>query len=401
MQGLSSGVQRIGYLFERFPSFGQNFAYREVAELMRQGVDLRIFSIRRPGDEPTEAWSAWVVGAVTYLPEEAELVAEIDRTRDLPSEAKQALKDWGRKTDFLRLYQACWIGLRLRELGVTRVHAHFAGMAARTAWWLRRFFGIDYSVTAHANDIFAPRDFEIGLASIFDDAVAVVTVSDFAVEEMKERFPKNAAKFHRVYNGIDAETFAASDLRDETPLIISVGRLIEKKGFADLIAACRLLKARRRSFRCEILGEGPLDDELRRQTSAAKLDDVICFLGPQTQAQIAQHLARASVFALACKRAPEGDTDNLPTVIMEAMAAGLPIVSTRIAGVPEMVGSGENGLLVEAGDVEALADALEELLTDLTRGRKMGARGRAIAQEKFSIEANVTELRRLLGDVSA
>src|SRR3954451_6321391 len=178
---------RMAYLFERFPSFGQTFCYREVAELIRQGADVSIFAIRKPKDEPPQDWDETVVGRVVYLPDEAELVREIERairSGELPAEAVRAVKEWGRQSDFLRLYQAAYVGLRLQKAGIRRVHAHFAGMAARTAYWINRFFGIDFSVTAHANDIFAPRDFVVSLEKIFDAATAIVTVSDFAVEQL-------------------------------------------------------------------------------------------------------------------------------------------------------------------------------------------------------------------------
>ncbi|MGZ5002790.1 MAG: hypothetical protein ACXWBM_06315, partial [Chthoniobacterales bacterium] len=151
-------MPRIAYLFERFPSFGQTFCYREVAELKRQGVELAIFSIRRPTDEPAEDWDSRIVREVIYLPEEKELLREIDRlTRagHLPEKAVRAMKEWDRRPDFLRLYQAAYVGVRLREKRIERVHAHFAGMAARTAWWIKEFFEIDFSLTVHANDIFA------------------------------------------------------------------------------------------------------------------------------------------------------------------------------------------------------------------------------------------------------
>src|SRR5215813_9437664 len=163
---LGKPMARFAYLFERFPSFGQTFCYREVAELNRQGSAPPIFSIRNPKDEPAQDWDARIVKGVHYLPEEKELLDEVRRASKkgkLTSEIIAALDEWGRRTDFLRLYQAAYIGLRLQESGISHVHAHFAGMAARTAFWIGKFFPITFSFTAHANDIFAPRQFEIGL----------------------------------------------------------------------------------------------------------------------------------------------------------------------------------------------------------------------------------------------
>ena len=165
-------MREVAYLLERFPSFGQTFVYREVAELERQGLKVRVYSIRRPVNEPKQDWDEQLVGRVHYLPEENALVREVDRAlRDgrVSSATREALEKWGRQSDFLRLYQAIYVGLRLQQDGVQRVHAHFAGMAARTAYWINQFFGVPYSVTAHANDIFAPRDFVVSLPKLCID----------------------------------------------------------------------------------------------------------------------------------------------------------------------------------------------------------------------------------------
>src|SRR5205814_8289814 len=129
-------MEPFAYLFERFPSFGQTFCYREVAELDRQDIAPSIFSIRNPKDEPRKDWDTRIIERVHYLPEEKELLEDVRRAekkRKLGTEIVAALDEWGRRTDFLRLYQAVYIGMRLRIMGINHVHAHFAGMAARTA----------------------------------------------------------------------------------------------------------------------------------------------------------------------------------------------------------------------------------------------------------------------------
>src|SRR5438067_11957520 len=225
------------YLFERFPSFGQTFCYREVAELYRQGFTPPIFSIRNPKDEPAQDWDARIVRCVHYLPEEKELLDDIRRASEkgrLALEIVAALDEWGRRTDFLRLYQAVYVGLRLQEMGIGHVHAHFMGMAARTAFWIHKFFPLTFSFTAHANDIFAPRNFEVGLDKLVDTARVIVTVSDFAKEFLQEHFPERSDRVHRIYNGLNLAEFGHADFTSTPPLILAVGRLIAKKGFADL-----------------------------------------------------------------------------------------------------------------------------------------------------------------------
>ena len=391
-------MREVAYLFERFPSFGQTFSYREVAELERQGIALQVFSIRRPADEPEQDWDPAIVDRVHYLPEEKPLVAEVDRvlkSKALPDRVRAAVQKWDRQSDFLRLYQAIYIGVRLQEKGLRQVHAHFAGMAARTAWWINEFFGVPYSFTAHANDIFAPRDFVVSLAKLIERAAAVVTVSDYAVGLLREKFSASPGKIHRVYNGIDFARFSVSDFAGSPPAIISVGRLIEKKGFSDLISACALLRTRGRSFLCSIIGEGPLEESLRGQIAAAGLETCVELAGPRTQTEIANRLAHATVFALPCTREADGGMDNLPTVIMEAMAAGLPVISTPLGGVPEMVEPGVTGELVPERDPAALADAIERMIGDPERARRFGERGRQIASEKFAIEQSARQLREL------
>lgn len=394
----SSAVREVAYLFERFPSFGQTFCYREVAELERQGTKVHVFSIRRPVDEPPEDWDRSLVERVDYLPEEKALVAQVERilkTKSVPDQARAAVKEWGRQSDFLRLYQAIYVGIRLQEKGVRHIHAHFAGMAARTAYWIKEFFGVPYGFTAHANDIFAPRDFVVSLAKLIGNAAAVVSVSDYAVRSLQERFPESAAKIHRVYNGVDLARFGVTDFGGAPAEIVSIGRLIEKKGFGDLINACALLRSRDRKFQCTIIGEGPLEESLRTQIAAADLKQFVTLTGPQTQSEITKRLAHATIFALPCTHEAGGGMDNLPTVIMEAMAAGLPVISTRLAGIPEMVEDGASGELVPERDPTALAAAIEKLLDDPERARRLGERGRQIAREKFSIETSARQLVEL------
>jgi glycosyltransferase involved in cell wall biosynthesis len=387
------------YLFERFPSFGQTFCYREVAELARQGVTPPVFAIRNPKAEPPQDWDQGVVKRVHYLPEEKELLDDVRRALKkgkLTDDVKTALDQWGRRTDFLRLYQAVYVGLRLQKTGIRHVHAHFAGMAARTAFWISKFFPISFSFTAHANDIFTPRDFEIGLDKLVDTARAIVTETDYAERFLRERFPDRADRIHRIYNGLELARFRRTDFTSTPPLIVAIGRLISKKGFADLLRACRLFMERGKSFRCEIIGEGPLEQELREQIDHLELQSRVEMPGPKPQHEIREYLAAASVFALPSVVDPDGGMDNLPTVIMEAMAAGLPVVSTVIGGISEMVIQNETGILVPAGDIAALAGAIEKVIADLSFARRLGEGGHQRALELFSIDKNVRALLALL-----
>jgi glycosyltransferase involved in cell wall biosynthesis len=392
-------MPHFAYLFERFPSFGQTFCYREVVELARQGVTPPIFSIRNPKDEPSQDWDLCIVERVHYLPEEKELFQDVQRASNKQKLAAQilaALDQWGRKTDFLRLHQAVHVGLRLQEMAIPHVHAHFAGMAARTAFWINKFFPITFSFTAHANDIFAPRNFEIGLDKLVGAASAIVTETDFAARFLQARFPDCADRVHRVYNGLNLAQFSRAELSFTQPLVIAIGRLIAKKGFGDLIRACGLLAQRRTAFRCEIIGEGPLEQDLRSRVQELSLQNEITFSGAQPQHAIRRRLAAAHVFVLPSIVDPEGGSDNLPTVIMEAMATGLPVVSTNVGGIPEMVIENKTGFLVQPGDAVALADRIEKVISDRSVAQRLGRAAYERAETLFSIEKNVHQLAALL-----
>src|SRR5437879_5934607 len=329
-------MANFAYLFERFPSFGQTFCYREVAELDRQGVASPIFSIRNPKDEPPQEWDPRIIERVHYVPEEKELLNDVrsaSKKRKLTPEIVAALDDWGRRTDFLRLYQAVYVGLRLQEAGISHVHAHFAGMAARTAFWIAKFFPITFSFTAHANDIFVPRKFEIGLDQLVEAARVVVTETDYAEKFLRERFPECADRIHRIYNGLNLAEFGRATFAGDPPSIVAIGRLIVKKGFANLIRACALLVGRGKSFRCDIFGEGPLENQLRGQIAELSLPEFVQLPGPKPQHELRERLARASVFVLPSVPEPQGGRDNLPRVIRGPMTTGEQLVSTQLGGI--------------------------------------------------------------------
>src|SRR5437773_4926110 len=265
-------------------------------------------------------------------------------------------------------------------------------MAARTAFWIGKFFPITFSFTAHADDIFTPRKFEVGLDKLVDAARVVVTETAYAERFLRERFPDRADWIHRIYNGLDLAPFVTAASSAAPPLIVAVGRLIAKKGFADLVRACRLLMNRGKSFRCAIIGEGPLEEELHEQIGQLDLQDCVELPGTKPQHEIRECLATATVFVLPSVIDAEGGMDNLPTVIMEAMAAGLPVVATTTGGIPEMVVQNETGFLVSPGDAVALAGAIERLFDDLGLARCLGERGFQRAKQLFSIEKNVREL---------
>jgi len=394
---MPSEPHSFAYLFERFPSFVQTFVYREAVEMVRQGMNPWLVSLRRP-DDPGEL-AERVNVEIFYAPEEKALRAEVDgrrQRRELAWRPHRAVPRHRQASDAQRMFEAIWLDPLLRERGIQHVHAHFGGVAARTAWWLRKLFGFSYSFTGHANDIFCETDFPVSNAELVRAAKFVVTETDYARRWMEERHPAARGKIFRVFNGIALEGFPPHAPVEGVPRILSVGRYVEKKGFSDLIEACRLLRDRGVSFDCELIGGGPLEAELRAQIEQAGLGAVVRLAGPRSQSEVRRRLSAAHLFVLACVPETDGGSDNLPTVIMEAMACGAPVISTRLAGVPEMIESGTDGWLVAPRNPVALAEAMDRLLRDRVESTRLGERARAAAVGKFAIEKTTAALKHLL-----
>ena len=385
------GRPHLAYVFERFPTFTQTFCVREILELERQGLRPLLFSIRDTRGEPLEDhFPADLVERVHFLPQGKDLVREVTRMKDadeLPQEIVLTLRHWGDAPDKTRVYEAAYIGMKMREARVWHAHSHFAGVGARTCWWLKQFYRMQFSFTGHANDIFEDSGCAISLEKLMADAVLVVTVSDYTKSYLAERFPGESAKVQRVYNGLDLEPFATAigAQKSDPPILSSVGRLIEKKGFDDLIRACaRMRELGGGDFQCVIVGDGPMEEELNDLITELAVADLVTLAGPKSQPEIVELLGRSSVFVLPCVTEKNGGKDNLPTVIMEAMAAGLPCVSTRLAGVPEMVIEGETGLLVDERCPDDFAHAVAKLLKDPEARARMGQAGEGRAREVFA-----------------
>ncbi len=366
--------------------------------MVRQGMDPLIISIREPEEARPAEFPVDI--PVHYLPSSDELIARSNRAKKdntMPRPMLKLLQAWPQNNeDKLRVYAALYLGPMLREAGISHVHAHFAGMATRTAYWLKRFYGITYSFTGHANDIFCPGDFPVSLAELIREAKFVVTETDFARKWLEEKFSDARGKTVRVFNGIALDGFFPHEPADALPRIVSVGRYVEKKGFGDLISACAILRQRIPDFECLIVGGGPLESELQAQIDREQLAFQVKLLGARPQEEVRKLLAEANVFVLACAPESDGGSDNLPTVIMEAMAAGVPVISTRLAGVPEMITDGENGLLAAPKDPESVAEALEKMLSDRAMAEQMAERGKQTAQKRFAIEATTRKLKHLL-----
>jgi colanic acid/amylovoran biosynthesis glycosyltransferase len=386
--------RRLGYLFERFPAFTQTFCARELAELYRQGATPPVFSIRRPAeDRPVNIPLEKI--HVHYLPDTNSLKFKI-RTKLISPRFRPLWAGSGDLRDKGRYREALYLGPKLRKARVSHIHVHFAGLASRTAWWIKRLFGVTYSFTGHANDIFCPKpDQRVTLGDLVGEASFVVAVSDFGANWLRRGFPEAADKVYRVYNGLDLSTFRPSIPGSKPMRLLSVGRLIEKKGFIFLVEACRILSSSGLSFTCEIVGEGPERHRLEELIRAYRLSDQVRLTGSKPQTEIVDLLARSSLFVFPAIHDSTGDSDNLPTVLVEALASKLPIIATGIAGIPEIVRHNENGILIQEKDAGQLADAIRLLADNRELLEKYGQISQAIAAEKFALPNTVSQLKSL------
>ena len=406
---------RLGYLYSRYPVISQTFCDAEMLALERRGIELVIGSVYPPLTSLRHEYIARLRAPIHYAPPQ-EILKILER------EAKTARK-WPR--DLVeqhdgkygleakaeqRARNALYFAEFFDRSGVDHVHVHFANRAAHTALFLKEISGIPFSVTAHGQDFMKDLGSDVLLREICAAAEFVAAETDYSRDLLRQRCPNSAAKIHRVYNGIDLERFPAPG--DETarsrqgeqavvapyhlPRIVSVGRLVAFKGFDDLIDACAELARRRIDFVCDIIGDGPLRETLQAKIEQLDLSSRVNLLGSLSQGAVLEKLQAADIFALASTTDTQGATDVFPTVILEAMASTRPVVSTRLAGIPELVVDGQTGMLAPPGDSTALAQALEQLLRDPELRFRFGHAGRARIEQHFRIEETVTPLIEML-----
>lgn len=395
----------VGYIVTTWPRLSQTFVLNEVLALERLGVSLRIFSVKTPGNEPVHGDLARVRARVSYLSFRRRwssvISANYRLARQRPRHYFRCLSRaagyfrWGVIKHFLR---AAYLAELLRAEPVGRLHAHFATAPALVAMFTHWLTDIPYSFTAHARDIYVDQSPRI-LRAEMQFADAVVTVSEYNRRHLSTKIRPGAnGKLRCIYNGLDLRDFTFQlpcASQPGPPVILSVGRLIEKKGFCDLLLACEILRRQGRHFQVEIIGTGPWEGLLQTQTKRLRLQERVKFLGAQPQEVVREAFRRATVFALPCIISGKGDRDGIPTVLMEAMASGTPVVSTFVSGIPELIEAGSNGLLVPPNNPLLLANALDQLLNAPELREKLARAARAKMEARFSIEESARELRAL------
>ena len=400
----------LAYLFSRYPVVSQTFCDSEIMALEALGTPVAIGSINPPPDAFRHPRLADRRAPVFYPPPSKALAAmrrkaEADGSWD-PLGELVSLHDERYGETFkaaTRARNALYFNQVFKSVGVSHVHVHFANRATHTALFLKRL-GLPFSFTAHAQDFMVDLGSDDLLRELAREATFVAAVSDFSASLLREKCPESADKVVRVYNGLDPGAFPKADpgAVGQPLKIVSIGRLIEFKGFQHLLGACGQLGGRGIPFQLTIIGEGDWQDRLSSLAADLGIDDKVRFAGVLGGDAIKDVLADSHVFALASITDSKGASDILPTVIAEAMAAGLPVVSTRLAGIPEMVEHGETGILCDPGDEAAMADALALLAAEPSTRERLGAAGGELARERFATEVTARQLSELFpGDANS
>jgi glycosyltransferase involved in cell wall biosynthesis len=347
-------LKRVAYVVNVFPKISETFIAHELAELRRRGVELRVCSLRRP--------------------------TESIRHRFIADAGLEAVTS----------YETAAFPRLLRGFKPELLHAHFATEPAAAAWELAAGLRVPFTFTAHGYDIRhkAPPDFAQRAAA----ARAVITVSEANRRHIAQTFGVAHERIEVIPSGVDTRRCRpATPARgpNRVPLIVCVARHVKVKNLNLLLEACAELLRRRVRFRCVSVGGGVCRAELEQQRSRLGLEEVVEFVGPQEHTEVVAWWQRADIAVLTSQ------SEGMPVCLMEAAACSVPAVATGVGGVPELIQHGITGLVTPPGQALALAEALQELLTNSTRATEMGRAARRRAEEQFSLERQVDSLLTL------
>jgi glycosyltransferase involved in cell wall biosynthesis len=414
---------RVGYILRSYPRLSQTFVVNEIRALEQLGVRVHIFAVTHPHEPLVQPQVAEVAAPVAYLdgaPARRRwivlwehlllaLLAPHRYWRTLYYLARHPEFDEGytASSRYACFAQAVLLAHLLRRerrqgRGIDHLHAHFAHDPALIAQLAHLLTGIPYTFTAHARDIYQiPRQ---ALAERIKRAGAVITCCATNVDYLKTATAAaQHAKLRVIHNGINLSEFhpAPGESDAAAPLILSASRLAEKKGYPDLLHACQVLVQMGYAFRCVIYGSGPLQAELAGLVTQLGLAEHVTLAGACTQQELRAVMPQAAIFALTPFVTEDGDRDGVPTVLAEAMACGVPVVSTTVAGIPELVTHQHNGLLAEPHDVKSMAGALAALLGDAALRKSLGAAARHTVAEQFDLRAGAHQLANLFAGMAA
>ncbi len=393
----------VGYVLRKFPVLSETFVLQEILALEARGIQVHVFSLARSSDPRFHEDLARLKASVSYVPDVSDVPALLKRNRYAYRRFRRRyvrtlarVAATGNTSLLWRFLQSGYVALEARRRGVTHLHAHFATRATTVALLASRISRIPYSFTAHAYDIYRDGTSVKALAEKIERARFVVAVSDFNKAYLERVVPGAAGKVVRVYNGIDLERFAPANGRPPSPFtILAVARLVEKKGLPVLVDACARLRDRGVSFRCWIVGKGGLRPQLKEAIDRLELQEHVHLLGAHTQLEVLERYRAADLYVLPCVVDSDGNRDGLPVSMVEALACGLPVVTTPVTGIPEAVRHEDNGLLVPERDPEALADAIESLVRNPRLRERLRTNARASVESRFDLRRTSEALERL------
>ncbi|MCW2599999.1 MAG: Colanic acid biosynthesis glycosyltransferase WcaL [Frankiales bacterium] len=404
---------RLAYLMSRFPLLSETFIFREMDAMEALGWDVDLYPlIRQRPSVVHEAARGWQRRArrLTLLSWDL-LQANLRMARSGPGNYVQlwwtVLRENAARPGFLLrsiviVPKAVLAAQTMAQEGVTHVHAHYATHPALAAWVVQRLTGIPYSVTVHAHDIFTPTAMT---ATKLRHAEFVVAVSDFNRRHIATSIgPDVARKTHVVHCGVDLKRYrnrspAATGSSDPLQLL-SIGSLQPYKGHAFLLQACALIKELL-PVRCVIVGEGKERRRLVRLVRDLGLESCVVLEGARREDEMTAFLHGADCYVQPSVVAQNGQMEGIPVALMEAMAAGLPVVATALSGVPELVRDGVTGLLVPPRDAKALAEAIIAVRRCPDDAARRAEAGRQLVQQEFSLDASAQQLSALIERVSA
>ncbi|RGE24403.1 colanic acid biosynthesis glycosyltransferase WcaL [Leucobacter sp. wl10] len=394
-------AERIGYVVKVYPRFSETFIVSEILAREALGEDIEIIALRPSGDPRFHAELARVAAPVTYLPRPSTALTLWETLRDaavgtgITPELGRVLPEL-LAADVEEAVAAVALAAHTVRRGLTRLHAHFASAPASAARLAAKIVGVPYSFTAHAKDIYHSSVDPDLLRRKIADAAYVATVSEFNARRLRALAPEHAERIQVVPNAIELDRFPYRDpAPPRRPLhIVAVGRLVEKKGFGVLLDAVAAAHEEH-PVRVTIAGGGELDAHLAGRVRALGLDAVVRMPGPLNQDEIAALLRDADVFAAPCVIGEDGNADGLPTVLLEAMASGVPCIATRVTGIPEAVIDGVTGILCEPGDAAGLAEAIRAFAGDEIDRIALSRSARALIEHAHDVRATAAQHRRL------
>lgn len=394
----------IAYVLKRYPRFSETFVVSEILAHEAAGLDIAIFALRPSLDTHFQDIISRVKAPVRYLISHGTLPSS-EFWQVLQGAAKVLPNFWpkleiAQGEDVHDLHQAILLATQALDLGITHFHAHFGTSATSVARLASHFSGIPYTFTAHAKDIFHEGVQPDDLRRKLNDAASVITVSDYNRRYLQQQYDESAAHVQRIYNGLDLEQFRFESPLERPAHILAVGRLVEKKGFADLITACGLLAQKRPDFSCHIVGTGDLAEPLQQQIDQMGLRPWVTLVGPKPQAEIKRLVRSAAMLVAPCVIGADGNRDGLPTVLLEAMALGTPCISTDVTGIPEALVPDVTGLQVPQHHPTALAMAMDRLLRDDHLRVNLATAARRHIEAQFDIHHNAAQLREVFRQVA-